>query len=120
MSFIGYDYPLVEPTVPWPQFGLRLAGLDDIACMKLSAIVSRGSRKDFIDLHYLIRHFHPLGEYLEKYKKKYRNCDIGHVVRSRVYFADAETEPPVRMLKPVSWKQVKSDFERWVADLRLE
>jgi len=30
--------------------------------------------------------------------KKYQNRDIGHVVRSLVYFADAETEPDIKMI----------------------
>jgi len=55
MSFIGYDYPELQPKILWPEFGLHLAGLNDIACMKISAIASRGSRKDFVDLFYLVR-----------------------------------------------------------------
>jgi hypothetical protein len=56
----------------------------------------------------------------QNFTRKYRNRDIAHVVRSLVgFFADAEAEPAVKMLKPVSWKQVKSDFEKWVGALRL-
>jgi len=47
MSFIGYEYPMLQPKVLWTEFGVHLAGMNDIACMKLSAIASRGSRKDF-------------------------------------------------------------------------
>jgi hypothetical protein len=50
MSFFGYDYPLLGPLVLWKDVGLHLANMKDIACMKLSAIASRGSRKDFVDL----------------------------------------------------------------------
>jgi len=116
-SFIGYDYPLIQPKIFWPEHEIQLAGLDDIACMKLSAIALRGSRKDFVDLHYLITHVRPLEDYLQLYVQKYKNRDIGHVVRSLVYFADAEGEPPLKMIKPVIWKELKSDFEQWVKDL---
>ena len=119
MSFIGYDYPMLQPKVPWHELGIYLAGINDIACMKLSAIASRGSRKDFFDLYYLIKHFHPLEDYLQLYIKKYQNRDIGHVIRSLVYFADAETEPDIMMIKPLAWEDLKSDFEKWVKDLKI-
>jgi len=119
MSFIGYDYPRLQPKVLWTELGVHLAGMNDIACMKLSAIASRGSRKDFFDLHYLIKHFLSLEDYLRLYMKKYKNRDIGHVVRSLVYFADAETEPDIKMIKPVVWQDIKSDFEKWVKDLKV-
>ncbi len=119
MSFIGYAYPLLRPVVVWPQTGLRLAGTDDIAGMKLSAIASRGSRKDFIDLYYLISNFRSLEEYLRLYQQKYQNRDFAHVIRSLVYFNDAETEPEIRMFHPIDWENLKSNFETWVRDLRI-
>ena len=117
MSFIGYDYPLLQSKTQWAGQDLYIAGINDIACMKLSAVASRGSRKDFIDLHYMIKHFLGLDDYLQLYMKKYENRDIGHVVRSLVYFADAETEPDIKTNYPLSWKDLKQDFERWVKDL---
>ena len=90
----------------------------DIACMKLTAIASRGSRKDFIDLHFLIKGFYSLEETLNYYMKKYENRDIGHVVRSLVYFVDADAEPDIRMVKPAAWGDVKSDFEKWVKKIK--
>lgn len=67
ISFIGYDYPMLGKKVSLPGFGIQMASIDDIACMKLSAIASRGSRKDFVDLHYLIRNFDPIENYLQLY-----------------------------------------------------
>jgi hypothetical protein len=40
--------------VTWPENGATLASLDDLACMKLSAITQPGSRKDFYNVHTLI------------------------------------------------------------------
>ena len=120
MSFIGYDYPMIEAKALWREHGIYLAGMNDIACMKLSAIASRGSRNDFFDLHYLIKHFHPLEDYLQLYMKKYQNRDVGHVVRSLVHFADAETEPDIKIIKPVAWEDLKSDFEKWVKHLKIK
>ena len=119
MSFIGYDYPFLQPKLHWPQYNLYLSSILDIACMKLSAIASRGSRKDFVDLYFLINHSYPLEHFLRSYMEKYQNRDIGHVVRSLVYFDDAETEPETKMLKPFAWSDLKSDFEKWVKDLEF-
>ena len=119
VSFIGYAYPLLQPVVCWPEIGLHMAGLDDIACMKLSAISSRGARKDFIDLHALITLYGSLEEYVRRYQQKYRTHDIGHVVRSLVYFEDAEREPELQMVTPVTWQRVTADFEKWVKALSV-
>jgi len=51
--------------------------------------------------------------------KKYQNRDIGHAIRSLVYFADAETEPDIMVIKPLAWEDLKSDFEKWVKDLKI-
>lgn len=117
ISFIGYNYPMIQQTVTLHEFGIQMAATDDIACMKLSEIASRGSRKDFVDLYYLIRHFHSLEDYLKLYMKKYDNRDIGHVIKSLIYFADAEAEPEIKMVKPVLWQDLKTDFEKWMKSL---
>lgn len=117
VSFIGYNYPLIEPRVFWPAYGCYLASILDIACMKLAALASRGSRKDFFDLHRVLSDFYSLETLLKCYKEKYKNRDIGHVVRSLVYFQDAEAEPPTMMVKSVDWDKLKLDFESWVKEL---
>ncbi len=58
-----------------------------------------------------------LKSYLELYIKKYKNRDIGHVIRSLVYFRDAETEPELTMLAPFDWVKMKAAFEDWVKNI---
>lgn len=119
ISFIGYDYPLLAPKILFPEYDIYLASPDDIACMKLSAIGRRGSRKDFIDMYFLIKRFRPLDDYLRLYMQKFSTRDIGHIVRSLVYFDDAEAEPEIKMVKPVSWENLKADMEKSVKKLKL-
>lgn len=119
ISFIGYDYPLLAPKILLHEYGIYLASPDDIACMKLSAIGGRGSRKDFIDMYFLIKQFRPLDDYLRDYMQKFSIRDIGHVVRSLVYFDDAEAEPEIKMVKPISWENLKADIEKSVKNLKL-
>jgi len=117
VSFIGYSYPVLHPFCHWAEYDISMASLDDIACMKLSAVTNRGSRKDFIDLHYLVTNFKSLERYLVLFQKKYKQQDIGHVIRSLVFFEDADQEPEIKMFKPVNWLELKKDFESWVKAL---
>ena len=48
LSFIGFKYPVIQDKIN--DHAIRIAGLGDIAAMKLSAVLSRGIKKDFIDL----------------------------------------------------------------------
>ena len=53
ISFIKYDYPLVRKVIRDQYFSI--AGLEDISAMKLSAILSRGTKKDFVDMFSCLR-----------------------------------------------------------------
>ena len=117
VSVIEYRYPLLGPTVPADDGLLDLAGRDDVAAMKLSAIANRGSRKDFIDPWILLTRHRPLAEYLRLFEQKFAERDIGHVVRSLVHFDDAEGDPPLRLLVDADWAEIKNDLRRRVAEL---
>lgn len=51
---------------------IKLAGKIDIAAMKLSAITDGGSKKDFIDLFFLLEEF-SFEELLNFYVQKYHD-----------------------------------------------
>ena len=55
ISFFKYDYPQLYPFIYFNN--IRLADIRDIAPMKIAAIASRGSKKDFIDLYFLMEIF---------------------------------------------------------------
>lgn len=93
--------------------GIRLIGLEDIAAMKLSAIARRGVKKDFWDIAELLDTF-SLDEMLGFYKVKYSSRDIFHLLRSLVYFVDADAQKDPDPLKKVTWAQVKSKVQRAV------
>lgn len=117
LSFIGYSYPLLFPL---EQFrGLAVADARDIACMKLSALASRGSRRDFVDL-YVAAQRYALPQLLQFFQRKFvqANYSVVHVQKSLVYFVDAEKEPMPAMLLPLSWEEVKAFFVREVRNLR--
>lgn len=118
-SFFTYSYPLLEPTQR--LFGVGVASLVDIGLMKIVAISQRGSRRDFIDLFFICQEV-PLKELLLLLPRKYTgvNYSLPHILRSLVYFADAECEPMPKMLRKVRWSVVKGFFEKEVKRIAEE
>jgi hypothetical protein len=88
----------------------------EIGAMKLEAIATRGKKRDFIDLYFVARKVKDLGKIITLYNKKYgsKTDKIFHIMKSLVYFADAEEEAMPRMLKPIEWTEVKKFFEKEV------
>jgi hypothetical protein len=117
VTFFGYSYPLLTPPVEVEAGIVPLASAADIGAMKLAAIASRGARKDFVDLWLILARHHGLAALLDVFKRKFATRDLGHIVRSLVYFADADEEPPLPTRLDVSWTVMKRDLERWVAEL---
>ncbi len=89
-SFLTYPYEMVDKLVE-AEF-LNLASIKDIACMKLSAITSRSTLKDYVDLCFILKKY-TLEELLDSCKKKFPNLDIGLILKSLVYFEDISEEP---------------------------
>ena len=89
--------------------GLRLASVNDIAAMKISAIVSRGTKKDFIDLHFLLKEM-SLNQILDLYDKKYPDGSRFIAIKSLTYFEDAESDPMPYMFNDVTWDDVKGSI----------
>lgn len=106
LQFLHYPYRLIEPLVIWE--GINLSSVVDIACTKLQTVGMRGSKKDFIDLYFLLQKF-SLETLLAQTKKKYVESDYSetHILKSLVYFEDAESQPMPRMHQDVSWNQIK-------------
>lgn len=117
VSFFGYRYPALAPQLEPDADLLPFASREDVAAMKLAAIASRGSRKDFVDLWWLLSRYWSLADSLEFFRTKFTTRDVGHVVRSLVYFDDADSEPPLRLVAEIDWETVKCDLRAWVASL---
>ena len=90
ISFFSYKYKILKPLLNEDNFSL--ASVEDIACMKLSAILSRATNKDYIDLYYIFKDY-DFEEILNLAKKKFDDIDINLILKSLVYFEDVEFEP---------------------------
>ena len=90
----------------------------DIIAMKLNAISTSGQRsKDFIDIFYLLQNY-SLGSMLGFYQKKYRQENVGHILKSLIYFEDVDlADWPVLIENPkLRWVDVKKRIEKVVME----
>lgn len=110
VSFIYQQHPLLYPTVIYQ--GINLASPVDIGLMKLAAINSRGTRRDFIDL-YCMRDLVGVDDLLALVPTKYANRPsfLAVAARALAYFDDAEQQAMPDMYVRVEWKAVRVYFE---------
>ena len=114
---VAYDmYEWLEP--PVAVDGVRLAGVKDIAAMKVNAITNRGTRKDFVDLARLLYDY-TVEDIFAWYRKKYPAANPALAMRSMSYFADAETMPMPKMLIPFDWEEAKDRIRAAVRKLAI-
>lgn len=116
VSFIFQQHPLVGDTATFQ--GVRIASPTDIGLMKLAAINSRGTRRDFVDI-YCLRDIAPLAELFALVPQKYANRPdfLSILVRALVYFEDAEQQPMPRMFVNIRWEDVKAYCRDTARDL---
>ena len=108
VDIVNYPYPWLFPFKTGNN--IRLAALEDICAMKLAAVTGRGSKKDFIDIYFLLQQF-SLKEMLTLYSRKYADGSTFLVLKSLSYFEDAETDPCPFMLTDTDWETVKNSIK---------
>ncbi len=105
VDVVNYDYyDWIDDAIV--EEGIRMASPKDIAAMKINAIQGRGSRKDFVDMYFLLQHY-SLQEILGFYEKKYPNFSIFRALMSPTYFEDAEKQEMPVMHTEIAWEQMK-------------
>lgn len=99
-------YPLARPTLLVD--GIRLASVEEIGAMKLAAIMGRGTRKDLVDLYFILQSV-PLEAIFEVAAVKYARVNSFAVgaIRALAYFDDAEASPMPTMLDKTTWTKIK-------------
>jgi nucleotidyltransferase AbiEii toxin of type IV toxin-antitoxin system len=104
-------YPLVQPT--FLVDNVRLASVEEIGAMKLAAIISRGTRKDMVDLYFILQQV-SLDSLFQVAAVKYAKVRSFPVsaVRALSYFEDAESLPMPQMIDKTLWAKMKIFLER--------
>ena len=114
LSFFTYKYPLLDEFVS--EEYLNLGSVSDIACMKLSAIVSRSTMKDYVDLYFILQDVE-FSQLLDLVQQKFPPLDFNLIFKSLVYFDDIIDEPIVfKNNYFVSLEEIKSFFQRIVVE----
>ena len=104
VDFVNYTYPWLKE--PYVEEGIRMAQPEDIAAMKIAAITNRGTRKDFVDLYFLLKMF-SFEKIMQLYNEKYFDASSFLALKSLTYFADAENDNSVNMIDNINWEEVK-------------
>jgi len=106
MRFYYYPYPLVQAEESFAE--MAVASPVDLGLMKLGAVISRGTRRDFIDLFLLCQEV-PLAALLERSLDKF-----GHVrdfplqaLKGLADLSQSEGEAIPKLSRPVSWEEVE-------------
>ncbi|HYG62745.1 MAG TPA: nucleotidyl transferase AbiEii/AbiGii toxin family protein [Thermoanaerobaculia bacterium] len=116
IRFFYYPYPLADP---FQEFaGFPVISAVDLGLMKLGAIISRGTRRDFVDLYMLCREL-PLAGLLERADDKF-----GHVrdfplqaLKGLADLSVAAEDPMPCLALPLEWEEVESWVLGQVRDL---
>jgi len=111
-SIFYYNYPLLFPVQEF--LGVNIADPKDIGAMKIAAVMDRGNKKDFIDLYFLNKKGISLEECFEIYDRKYKTLENNFysIITSLSYFTDAEISEMPLMIEKISWKEIKTFFEK--------
>jgi predicted nucleotidyltransferase component of viral defense system len=115
VDIVNYPYPWIDNKIC--EENIVLATDKDIAAMKLSAITNRGTKKDFIDLYYLLKSY-SLEQMLSFYTDKYSGDSVFMVLKSLTYFDDAEIDISPNVLDPtINWANIKNTITNEVKQL---
>ena len=115
-SLFYYPYPLLRKPISFKN--ISIADIADISAMKIAAISERGTKRDFVDLYFILQKI-TLNEVFNFYDRKYQKLSSNsvHIKKSLVYFEDAEKDPTPKMIIPVSWGKVKTFFKKEVKNI---
>lgn len=114
-SCFYYQYPLVDQ--PTDFEGIKIAGPKDLLASKIAAVSSRGTKRDFVDIYYILKNDPSvsLSEALKLYDQRFQKLASNklHIVKSLDYFADADADNDPKMLTDdYSWEKIKEFFRQ--------
>ncbi len=116
VSFFESPYRMIDDFSYFEK--LKIAGILDISCMKLLAISQRGTKKDFVDLFVILQNY-SIQDLIKIFEKKYSGIDYSktHLLKSLVYFEDAEKDPEPDYIHKIDWELVKTQIRNKVLEI---
>lgn len=114
VDFVRHDYPLNRPIEEYGDF--KMISNLDIAAMTIGAIISRRSKKDFIDFYRLSQEF-SLDEMMKAFTDKYgQQLFTSVILKSLTDFGQADSETTPKLYMEESWEGVKTKIQEFVID----
>ncbi len=83
--------------------------------MKLAAITGRGTKKDLYDLYFLLEHM-SLSQMLSLYETKFKDGSLFLVLKSLVYFEDADEDVMPDLINLIPWDNIKNKILQAYSD----
>jgi hypothetical protein len=113
VDFVTHPYPFVNS--PLTEEGISYLSMQDIAAMKLNAIINSGQRlKDFIDIYFLLEHY-SIKDILSFFEAKYQGTNPVIALKAVSYFDDIdESIDPPKLLQQLTLKKIKARIEEAV------
>lgn len=114
VDLIAHQYPIIKPLENID--GIRLMSLDDIAAMKIHAIVNSGQRiKDFVDIYAMLEH-RPLEDLYSAYEEKYHPKSSRELAqRAILYHAEIDFNIRVDFLdRKFDWPSIEKRLKEAV------
>lgn len=121
LSIFHYTYPFTE--MMKEADSIPVAGVIDIASMKIIAISQRGAKRDFVDLYYILQTT-PFWKIAENMIERFGKGRINpvHIGKSLVFFNDADVDPDPKFSgeDKSTWAVVKKFFIKNVQQMVLD
>lgn len=121
VSFIAYSFFIPKENLC--SFGaIQILDPRDIVVMKVIAISQRGRKRDFVDFYWYCKNKESLADILRRLPAQYPTVahDYHHILKSFMYFADAEEDPMPKIFFDATWSEIKKYFQKEVPRITKE
>ncbi len=121
ISFIAYPFFIPAQEPHW-HGTIRVIDKIDVAVMKIIAVSQRGRKRDFFDLYWCAHNIEPLENIIKRLKLQYPGIahNYHHILKSLVFFEDAEGDPEPEIYFDADWKKVKKFFTKEIPRIAKE
>lgn len=113
ISVFYYPYKLISPLIDFTP--VKLASYEDIAAMKIVAIIQRAKQRDFFDLYYLIKKIGLTKIIMATYKKYPWYEENNQIIfKALTFFEEADQDEDINKIavfdKALNWERVKKEI----------
>ena len=118
-DYIKVDLMYTDPFICDAEMldGIRMASVDDIVAMKMNVVSRGGRKKDFWDLHYLLKHY-PLNKMFSLHEKRHEwEHDALELIRNFTNFSIADDMPDPICLLGKDWDNIKIDLIEYAENM---